>query len=301
MPTEALPEPEAQPQTKEAFGDDKAGGKPLDKILGVPRRSCSVPGNVYGCSMMAGVMFDFQAMEDWLLLAFQAYCRLGFNYLLQTLLLVALHQLNKWQSDTIDSGDCYRLMGWFYFICHMLFFFVVLLEFEETWTMLEIMIFHIPLVQGPSSVLLFEDDGAGGAGAIVSGGMNMARKVTLFLFVIVPKGCIAVGMLVIGAQFLSTAGSNTDLLLNALAATFVLDVDEQIYVLLAPGRIRETLEGMPSFEAPQVKFIGRIETLTKLGIPLALCAIWWTQTTRCERHPCDWEFASQPCPVWDPF
>lgn len=276
-----------------------AAGKPLQDILGYEKgRLLAVPTNVYGCAMTVGVLLEYTSTADWLATCGQTYFRLAFNNILQAMLVLALYQLDVWQHDTLkhaEQGDCYRLMGWFFFICHMLFFFVIAQEFVKSFDMIEILIWHIPTVEGTSSTLLFDDKD--GPGSIVGGGMSKARKAVLLVFVILPKIAIASATLYVGGQFLSTSGSNTDLLLNALAATFILDVDEQIYELLAPDMIRALVEETPSFSAPRTTHVMFLEQMLKLVLPLILCAIFWVLSTSCPYDPCDWSYASNPCPV----
>jgi len=292
-PSTEPPRTDAPP--KVAFAE----GKPLRQILGYEKgRILAVPTNVYGCSMLVGVLLEYPTTADWLATCGQTYFRLAFNNMLQAMLLLALDQLDVWQYDVLKNaaeGDCYRLMGWFFFICHMLFFFVVTQEFVQCFEMIEILIRHIPTVEGTSSTLLFDDKD--GPGSIVGGGMSKARKAVLLVFVILPKLAIASAMLYIGGHFLSTSGSNTDLLLNALAATFILDVDEQLYELLAPDMIRALVEETPPFAAPHKKVVMHMELMLKVGLPLMLCAIFWAESTSCPYDPCDWEYASNPCPV----
>merc|ERR1712187_569962 len=48
-------------------------------------------------------------------------------------------------------------------------------------------------------------------------------------------------------QYLATSENNQDLLLNAVALVFVMDVDEIVSGFMAPNRVMRLLEQQPSF------------------------------------------------------
>lgn len=65
---------------------------------------------------------------------------------------------------------------------------------------------------------------------------------TLAMFIVLPKFLITLALLVFGFQWLMCTPGEADLILNALALEFVINVDEQLYDGLLPKCIKEKME-----------------------------------------------------------
>lgn len=89
-------------------------------------------------------------------------------------------------------------------------------------------------------------------------GMPMWYKMYIFCTVLVPKFSIATFLLVYGTGFVVTTDDNADVILNALALGFVIELDEMGYALL-PSQMQECVEDLPS--VPLAK--GRMTKLNK--------------------------------------
>mmetsp|Transcript_41124 Transcript_41124/g.95259 ORF Transcript_41124/g.95259 Transcript_41124/m.95259 type:complete len:396 (+) Transcript_41124:139-1326(+) len=61
----------------------------------------------------------------------------------------------------------------------------------------------------------------------------------LYLFVVLPKLIICLALLWLGSQWLSATNQFEDLIMNAVAMTFVTHIDEMLYDVLLPGKYRE--------------------------------------------------------------
>eukprot|EP00930_Biecheleria_cincta_P020072 TRINITY_DN15169_c0_g1_i7.p1 TRINITY_DN15169_c0_g1~~TRINITY_DN15169_c0_g1_i7.p1 ORF type:complete len:925 (+),score=119.71 TRINITY_DN15169_c0_g1_i7:61-2835(+) len=97
--------------------------------------------------------------------------------------------------------------------------------------------------------------------------MSNVRKTMVVMFLVIPKLVVAILLGVVGARFLGVTSNMTDLLLNAMALTFVLDIDDILFFLLAPRRVQSlvrNLEPLPTGKSP-------MQTLT--GLPWLGCML----------------------------
>lgn len=71
--------------------------------------------------------------------------------------------------------------------------------------------------------------------------LNKTVRVLIYVTIIIPKILICGFLLVIGCRWLAATESFADLILNALALEFVLDIDEHLYERICPEVMRERL------------------------------------------------------------
>eukprot|EP00929_Paragymnodinium_shiwhaense_P017150 TRINITY_DN12612_c0_g3_i1.p1 TRINITY_DN12612_c0_g3~~TRINITY_DN12612_c0_g3_i1.p1 ORF type:complete len:1310 (-),score=213.17 TRINITY_DN12612_c0_g3_i1:416-4345(-) len=68
--------------------------------------------------------------------------------------------------------------------------------------------------------------------------LSCCRICVLIVFVVLPRFAIAIILGGIGAMYLGVTASMPDLLLNAMALAFIIDLDEMFYSVFAPRRIQ---------------------------------------------------------------
>jgi len=76
-------------------------------------------------------------------------------------------------------------------------------------------------------------------------GMTKKWKIFCFLFVIVPKLGVACALLGYGTGFVVNTQENSDLILNALALGFVLEIDEMSYEYFLSYQMQDILDNLP--------------------------------------------------------
>ena len=74
-------------------------------------------------------------------------------------------------------------------------------------------------------------------------GMTHGERALFYVVVVAGKLAVALLILVGGTGLVLRAGTNYDLLLNAVAAAFVLELDEVIYNVLVPNSLKKTPSG----------------------------------------------------------
>eukprot|EP00931_Biecheleriopsis_adriatica_P066404 TRINITY_DN40774_c0_g1_i1.p1 TRINITY_DN40774_c0_g1~~TRINITY_DN40774_c0_g1_i1.p1 ORF type:complete len:313 (-),score=55.41 TRINITY_DN40774_c0_g1_i1:38-976(-) len=293
----------APPPVKEGnFTDEPQQliGDVLERVAGIPGISYQVPANIYGSAAMCGVLWKLDSLQAWIATCGQSYFRLSLNYVLQTVLLIAVAQLVNWNEDALDEaiaagpgGDgCYALSGWFFWTALTLYFMAVLTEMEETFDLGHIIIQGHQTVEKFTHLSYVDKDGTL---TLSGGGMTRARKTVLVLCVVLPKFAIGIAMLYFGGRFLASSGSNTDLLMNSLAVNFVQDVDEQIYALLVPPRVKRVIESLPTYDYPGHPRGEVFLPLGKVILCLLIVLIFWLTRLECPNNPC--EGAIRPCPL----
>merc|ERR1719221_367581 len=76
-------------------------------------------------------------------------------------------------------------------------------------------------------------------------GITRAARIGMYLFCILPKFLVEVIVLVAGSGGVLRSGNNFDLVLNVVAATFLLELDDVVYAVLVPESIRMLCGHLP--------------------------------------------------------
>jgi hypothetical protein len=250
---------------------------------------------------MCGVLSSAKTLTQWFEECGEVYFRLVLNYAAQALFLIGLYQLVLRQLDAMDMDECSQLEPYLFIASLMVFFATVLVDIEETYDLMDLVLFYVPTTQGSSRCLEYAvgDDGL----ELVRGGMSKARKASLIVCVLLPKFVIAATLLVLGGNFLASAASNADVLLNALATNFITDLDELIFSFLTPRIVKGEIETLPAFTANPTagrsaigRLARRMRSYIKVAITLGLVGFWWETAPVCKVDSC--EGAIRPCPLF---
>jgi len=280
-------------KAKEAFSEQELLPLTLEEIGGVSRSSIPVPCNVYGGVAMCAMLQEVDTVEVWFHRCGEAYMRLILSHTIQVLLMLGLAQLNSWQTIAIDSTpgkQCYEVAWWFFVPCTWVFVASVMKEIIDTMDMCELILFRVPTVEGHTQILKYRT-GADGNIELASGGMSKPRKALLSLIVLLPRLGLAIAMLLVGGTFLLTAGSNTDLLMNCLAANFILDSDELVFAFLTPAKTQRLIEAIPPFETDKLTWmqgiLRRFSFLAKLILSSLIVLLMFLIMPECVLDPCE--------------
>lgn len=76
-------------------------------------------------------------------------------------------------------------------------------------------------------------------------GMTQCHKWYCYLTILIPKFGIAVALLTYGTGFVVTTVNNEDLILNAIALGFVLEIDDMAYNYFMTYQMQEVVSGLP--------------------------------------------------------
>ena len=80
--------------------------------------------------------------------------------------------------------------------------------------------------------------------------MAFPHKMCIALFVLLPRLVIAVSLGYVGTKFLAITADMTELILNAVALVFVLDIDEAVYECFVPRRAHALLANLQPLYMP---------------------------------------------------
>lgn len=76
-------------------------------------------------------------------------------------------------------------------------------------------------------------------------GITHTRRCIAWLTCVGPKLWMEIYMVIVGSGFVATSDSNANLILNCLAVSFVLDIDDMLYNLLVMPSVRLGFEALP--------------------------------------------------------
>merc|ERR1719265_557372 len=121
--------------------------------------------------------------------------------------------------------------------------------------------------------------------------MSFHRKVAVSTMVLMPKLLIGICFIYIGIFFLGTSRSNTDLLLNSLACSFVLDIDELIFKNFTPQPLQDLIQDIPPFEhmPGSASIWHTMSGEIKLGATIGLTVLCFCLVPRCEIWDDSWD------------
>eukprot|EP00927_Polykrikos_kofoidii_P079471 TRINITY_DN76255_c0_g1_i1.p1 TRINITY_DN76255_c0_g1~~TRINITY_DN76255_c0_g1_i1.p1 ORF type:complete len:411 (-),score=61.21 TRINITY_DN76255_c0_g1_i1:239-1471(-) len=108
----------------------------------------------------------------------------------------------------------------------------VLVEFRGTFRLLHDLM-ELPEARTSFEMVVFKDD------EVHISVLTKWTRLVLILGVAVPKVCLSVSLLWLGSQFLASTISMSDLVLNAVAMDFVMNLDEMLYEAVLPPCHRE--------------------------------------------------------------
>jgi hypothetical protein len=77
-------------------------------------------------------------------------------------------------------------------------------------------------------------------------GISLTARVLAASLCIVPKLVVEVLLIYVGGGFIATSTSTTDLILNCLAVSFIIDIDDMMYSLLVVPAAKIEFENFPS-------------------------------------------------------
>lgn len=263
--------------------------------------SLTLQESIYGSAVLAATYTQSKTMLSWWKHCGVAYVFLVVNAFVQGTMLVQLYQLVAWNRDVIEKDtDCTSLWPSFFFVYHTLFFTAALTDLQDTWDLFLFVQCGIPTVtECCEDLALRYTKTEDGSLEYASGGITRMRKACIVCSVVVPKLSFGVGLTIIGGWFLQASATNSDLLLNSLAAVFITDVDEIIYTFFLPATMRHLVEAFPPFgtEHPgrAYRIWQGIVPVWKLIAVVSLTLIYWFTRMKCSVDPCSDSIRS--CPV----
>jgi hypothetical protein len=103
--------------------------------------------------------------------------------------------------------------------------------------------------------------------------ISKTRIVAVIFGVIIPRAAIAVALGVTGVLFLAKSNAMADLVLNAIALAFVIEIDELLYPILTPRRAKTFIGNLEPLPVPCRPY-GRLGQATGLHALLKGCVLF---------------------------
>jgi hypothetical protein len=99
--------------------------------------------------------------------------------------------------------------------------------------------------------------------------ISLTRFIGVMVTVVLPRLFIAVSLGYVGVQYLAKTEDMSDLVLNALALTFVFDLDELLFAILAPRRLHVLIDRVEPLQQQRIP-AGMETALVLTGITVAV-------------------------------
>eukprot|EP00929_Paragymnodinium_shiwhaense_P014379 TRINITY_DN12227_c0_g1_i5.p1 TRINITY_DN12227_c0_g1~~TRINITY_DN12227_c0_g1_i5.p1 ORF type:complete len:558 (-),score=113.93 TRINITY_DN12227_c0_g1_i5:47-1720(-) len=212
----------------------------------------ALPPSTYTVALLLGVLESTKEMSS-LKYYRKAFSLHAFNLVLQGGCVFLLYELMLYHWRNWHTTECYELETVPLFACLFCFLCSVVNDMQECTNMAEA-VWRIISTTEETSTLFFERDEHGNLRPVPgAGGMSVRRKVKVCCMVILPKLGLAIAVLFIGCLFLAMSTSNTELLLNCMALTFILDIDELLFKTMTSDEVSRLITSMPLFEAREEK------------------------------------------------
>merc|ERR1712224_959395 len=83
---------------------------------------------------------------------------------------------------------------------------------------------------------------------LASGGLSILHKALIMVFILLPKLVVALALLFYGSGYLLNSTSDTNMFLHTLSLTFVLRLDNIIYVFFTHEEHQQMIKAYPKVD-----------------------------------------------------
>mmetsp|Transcript_124949 Transcript_124949/g.358735 ORF Transcript_124949/g.358735 Transcript_124949/m.358735 type:complete len:294 (+) Transcript_124949:102-983(+) len=216
------------------------GGGPLPKV------HYAVPQSVYGTVIFMPVLVHVASPSEWLRWHGLSYFWMCVNLATQVLFLVGLAVVIEQRIEEMDPTTCVPLLPGILapslFACLVASF----TDIEETIDIGFFVLYRMATTDSTSMIDISE--GSPGTWDMQAGGFSLARKAFIAVFILIPKLALAIGLLIYSFWFLMVSPNNMEIILNAVAFVFILQVDEALFGFFSLPEVRSLMDSLPPFE-----------------------------------------------------
>ena len=137
----------------------------------------------------------------------------------------------------------------------------------------------------PGEITVIAPKEDGDSGRVVLTKMSTCRKYMVYIFVALPRLVVGVALAITGTSYLANTLNLADLILNAVALAFILDIDELIESAFMPRRARFLLNALGTLPIARLDIPGlaqmgggfqeRLKNLLKVALLLLGLSLAW--------------------------
>mmetsp|Transcript_92389 Transcript_92389/g.258163 ORF Transcript_92389/g.258163 Transcript_92389/m.258163 type:complete len:282 (-) Transcript_92389:108-953(-) len=230
----------------EGAGDDAAPLQ-LHKAANVSKFKYGVPQTLYGTVIFMPVLVEVKGWTDWLRWHGMSHFWMVVNVVVQVMFLAGVNSVSRdLHTAANETGECDELIPYLLAVALFACTVCVFTDLQETWDILYLLRKHIPTVP-ETSVLKFAPNTEGEL-RLAEGGFSMARKICIVAFIVIPKLVLALALLVTSYTFLAMSPENMEIILNATALIFIIEVDESLFSFFELPEVRCLMDAFPQFE-----------------------------------------------------
>jgi len=218
----------------------------LRKAAKVSKFAYQAPQSLYSAVILMPVLIEADDPYEWFRWHGMGYFWMAVNFTTQVLFMVGVHDVCKQLRDRGIAEGCNDLFPYLLAAAFFCTTVCVMTDLQDTWDILYMLRKHVPTVE-TTSVLKFKPD-ADGELKLAEGGMSLLRKILIGVCILLPKLLLAIALLLMGFAFLSVSPKNVDIILNATALVFIIEMDEALFDYFSLPEVRSLMGAMPTFE-----------------------------------------------------
>lgn len=204
------------------------------------------------------IQFFLYELPYWALLYFTVVCQL--------IVIYYVNEIVRDQADEDMKVDCSQTPYYLQLVAVGCLTTLTLKDLIESWTMAKYFL-ALPRSDTMVGIDFFTVDSNGKANGFAPGqGVTTVYAWLMIVLSILPKVAVACGVWHTGSGFLLAAPSSEELLLNAVALVFVLDIDDYIYQGLVPHRMKQFVEVYPPITMTEDEISGWDEVWGVFGM-----------------------------------
>jgi len=176
---------------------------------------------------------------------FQIYFCHWCNIFVQSQLLKYVYIIYNDNRDELGGCGGYQTEPMVRYVCVLIYVAYCIGDLGETLKMY-LFIHNFPTVDTFQFLRYKQESDEDSDGLELASGMTRKWKIFVTFFVIIPKLCVAFALLTYGTGFVVNTDDDGDLILNALALGFVLEIDEMSYEYFLTFQMQDVLDNLPA-------------------------------------------------------
>jgi len=212
-----------------------------------------IPESIYGAAMILPMIENIgNSTRQRFMITLQLFIAVATNVYVQAYMVYKVYDMYKQKEE--DMGECAGYIENLFnlrLLCITIYAGYVMADLSETLKMgLFVYNFQTAQTWEYLEYVIEEDEVTGEGEREFATGMTKPYKAFCYICLIFPKFCVAMSLLTYGTGYVVNSDAGEDLVLNALALGFVLEIDEMFYNYFLTVQMQDVLADVPAVVIP---------------------------------------------------